>query len=98
MLASLGGLALSGVASRGTLRHQSIQSGYALAAGAAAILVGSAIGGQGWITGAAIVVTTILAALVGGISRTAARNSSLFIIFVIIGSIFGGPGVPARSA
>lgn len=92
MLASLGGLALSGVAAQGTLRRQSIQSGYALVAGAAAILVGSAIGGQAWITGVAIVVTTILAALMGGVSRTAARYSSMFIIFVIIGSIFGGPG------
>lgn len=86
MLASLGGLALSGAAGYGTLREQSKQLSYALIASTFAILIGSATSGQGWITGAAVVISTILAALVGGFGRTIARHSSVFIIFVIIGT------------
>ena len=86
MLASIGGLAVSGVGGYGTLREQSVRLSYALIAGTLAILIGSAIGGHGWITGAAVVIATILAALIGGFGRTIARYSSVSIVFVVIGT------------
>jgi uncharacterized membrane protein YccC len=93
MLASIGGLAVSGAGGYGTLREQSVRLSYALIAGTLAILIGSAMGGHGWITGAAVVIATILAALIGGFGRTVARYSSVFIVFVVIGTGVNPAGV-----
>jgi hypothetical protein len=93
MLASIGGLAVSGAGGYGTLREQSVRLSYALIAGTLAILIGSAMGGHGWITGAAVVIATILAALIGGFGRTVARYSSVFIVFVVIGTGVNPTGV-----
>ncbi|ACL17742.1 FUSC family protein [Methanosphaerula palustris] len=90
MLASLGGLAASGAA--GTLREQGILLCSALVTGCAAVLVGSTIAGHGWMTGAAIVLITTIAALVGSLGRTFARSTTVFTIFMIIGTSLGISG------
>ncbi len=86
MLASIGGLAVGGAGGYGNLRDQSLRLAYAVIAGALAILIGSASGGYGWITGAVVVIATIFAAVIGRFGRTIARYSSLFIVFVVIGT------------
>jgi uncharacterized membrane protein YccC len=92
MLASLGGLAASGAAGTGTLREQGLLLCSALVSGCAAVLVGSTIAGHGWMTGAAIVLIATIAALVGSLGRTFARSTTVFTIFMIIGTALGVSG------
>ncbi|HMK48351.1 MAG TPA: FUSC family protein [Methanocella sp.] len=85
MLASIGGLALSGASGYGALRRQCTRLFYALITSTTAILLGSVFCDHGWITGAAIVITVSVASLLGSINRTVAWFSGLFTILLLIG-------------
>jgi hypothetical protein len=89
LMASLGGLALSSAAGNGKLRQQSVLLCYALITGIAAILIGSTVSGHGWLTGAVIIIMAFMAAMIGGMGRAVARSSSMFMVFIIIGSGLG---------
>lgn len=89
MVASLGGLALSGGVRGDTVREQVRGLLYLLAAGSMAMLVGSGIAGQGMITAAAAVAVSVAAGLLGSISRPLARSAPVFMLFTIIAANLG---------
>ena len=89
MVASLGGLALSGEAKGATFREQAHGLVYALAAGSIAMLTGASLAGHGMLTATATVAIAVAAALLGGISRPLARAAALFTLFTIIAANLG---------
>lgn len=89
MVASLGGLALSGEAKGETFRERAHGLIYALVAGSAAMLIGSSIAGHGMLTAVATVSIAVAAGLLGSISRPLARASTLFMLFTIIAANIG---------
>jgi len=84
MVASLGGLALSGRGNAETVPEQTRHLIYALASGTIAMLVGASLSGQGMITAFAVAAVASVAALFGSISRPLARAAPLFMLFTII--------------
>jgi hypothetical protein len=92
MAAALGGLAL-GVGGKGeTLSEQAPGLIYALAAGSAAMLTGSALTGN--LAAAAIGIPLLAAAagLIGSISRPLARATTQYILYTIIAANLGARG------
>lgn len=89
MVASLGGLALSGQGKGETFREQAHGLIYALVAGTIAMLTGSGIAGRGMITALATVAVVTAAGLFGSISRPLARAATLFMLFTIIAANLG---------
>jgi hypothetical protein len=89
MVASLGGLALSGEGKGVTFHEQAHGLIYALIAGSVAMLAGSGIAGHGMITATATVVVVAAAGLLGSISRPLARAATLFMLFTIIAANLG---------
>ncbi|MCE5283219.1 MAG: FUSC family protein [Deltaproteobacteria bacterium] len=84
LLASLGGLALSGDGKGATFREQAPGLIYAMIASSAAVFAGSAVAGRGLLTALAIPAVVAVIGLLGGISRPLARASTQFILFAII--------------
>ncbi len=69
LLASLGGLALSGDGKGATFREQAPGLIYAMIASSAAVFAGSAVAGRGLLTALAIPAVVAMIGLLGGISR-----------------------------
>lgn len=90
LLASFGAMVMSGTASEGTTRQRISEMMKTVVVGITAMVAGSIIGGHGWLTAGLIIVIAVSTALLGGMSRPAARAGSQFIIFTMIGSSFGG--------
>ncbi|WP_040207485.1 FUSC family protein [Neobacillus jeddahensis] len=90
LLASFGAMVVSGAASGETIRQRTIELTRAMIAGTSAVFMGTLIGGLGWLTGGCIVIISMLAALLGGMSRPAAIASTQFMMFTIIGTSMGG--------
>jgi hypothetical protein len=92
MAAALGGLALGGGGKGETLGEQAPGLIYALAAGSAAMLTGSALTGN--LAAAAIGIPLLAAAagLIGSISRPLARATTQYILYTIIAANLGAPG------
>ncbi|HOG16070.1 MAG TPA: FUSC family protein [Syntrophales bacterium] len=84
VVASLGGLALSGKRSAGTFPEQVRDLTYALVAGSAAMFAGSSLSGHGMATAFAIAAVSSVAGLLGSISRPLAQTAPLFMLFTII--------------
>jgi hypothetical protein len=84
MVASLGGLALSGAGKAETFREQAPVLLYALVGGSAAIFAGSALAGHGMLTTFGLPAVAAVAGLLGGISRPLARTTTQFILYAII--------------
>ena len=84
MVASLGGLALSGEGKGETFREQAPGLIYALVAGSAAMFTGSAMAGRGMLTALGIPAIAAVAGLLGGISRPLVRATTQFILYTII--------------
>ena len=91
MVASLGGLALSGDGKGETFREQAPGLFYALAAGSAAVFAGSAMAGQGMHAIFVIPAVAAAAGLLGSISRPLARAATQFILFNIIAANLDAP-------
>ena len=88
MVASLGGLALSGDGKGETFREQAPSLLYALTAGCLAMLIGSALADHDLQT-YGIPAVGAAAALIGSISRPMARATTQFILFTIIAANVG---------
>jgi type IV secretory pathway VirB3-like protein len=84
LAASLGGLALGGLAPRSTLKIQIAELIAALAPLAAASLAAALISGHDWATGAAMMALAAVAAAIGGYSRPMAVATTRFIVFLAI--------------
>jgi uncharacterized membrane protein YccC len=89
MLSSLGGLVLSGEGKEDTFRRQLSGIAYAMLAGCAAMLAGTAIGEHGAVTAICIPLIAASAGLFGSITRPLARASTVFILFTIIAAHSG---------
>ncbi len=87
-IVSIGSLAIANLSDESPLREQYSTLLYAFVADAIAFLFGSLVGNNTVLAGFSLVVLTFFIALVGGMSRTFARCSSLILIFLIIGSSF----------
>jgi Fusaric acid resistance protein-like len=88
-VAALGGLALGGERRGASGREQIVGMGRAAAAGGAAVLVGSALSPHAaW----GIPAVAAVAALIGGISRPLARETTRFILYAIIAANLGERG------
>jgi uncharacterized membrane protein YccC len=84
MAASLGGLALSGEGKGETFREQVPDLIYALVAGTAAMVTGSAMAGHGMLTTFGVPAVAGAAGVLGGISRPLVRATTQFILYTII--------------
>jgi hypothetical protein len=84
LAASVGGLALGGLAPRSTLKIQIAELIAALAPLAVASLAAALISGRDWATGAAMMALAAVAAAVGGYSRPMAVATTRFIVFLAI--------------
>jgi uncharacterized membrane protein YccC len=93
LLASFGAMVVSGAASGGTVRQRAIELINTMLVGTTAVFAGSLIGGRDWLTGGFIVIISILAALLGGMGRSAAQASTQFMLFTIIGASIGEGGL-----
>jgi hypothetical protein len=93
MVAAIGGLALSGRGESETVAEQASSLFRAFMAGAAAMCLGTALAGHGLLTGIGVTAAAALAAVAGGISPGAARDTTQFILFVIIATSIGEQGV-----
>lgn len=93
MLASYGAMVVSGAMSDGTIRQQTLELMGTMLVTTTAIFSGSLIGGYSWLTGGGIVIISFLAVLLGGMGRGAAKASTRFMIFTIIGTSVGEGGL-----
>jgi hypothetical protein len=91
MVASLGGLALSGEGNGEALREQAPGLLYALAAGSAAMITGSTLSGHTPAAAFGILVVAAAAGLIGGFSRSLARATTQYILYTIIAANLGAP-------
>ena len=85
ILASLGGLALSGASGNGTYRQQFVLLSAALFASSIAILFGTSMGSQNWVSVIVTICTIFIVALLGNLSRLMARSSGIFMAFFLMG-------------
>jgi hypothetical protein len=92
MVASLGGLALSGDGKGETHREQAPGLIYAMAAGSLAMFAGSAMAGHDMLTTLGVPAVAAVAGLLGGISRPLARATTQFMLYTIIAANLGAQG------
>ena len=92
LAAALGGLALGGGAKGETPGEQASALIYALAAGGAAMLTGSALTGKAPAAAFGIAAVAAAAGLIGSISRPLARATTRYILYTIIAANLGAPG------
>ncbi|QHW31431.1 hypothetical protein GZH47_11650 [Paenibacillus rhizovicinus] len=93
LLATFGVMITTDTASDGTTRTYITELFRTLATGTVAIVIGITIAGHGWLTAGLIVMISTLAALLGGISRSAAIAGVQLVILAIIGSSMGDGGL-----
>jgi len=93
VLASLGGLALSGDGEGDTFRDQLPGLAYALAATGTAMLTGSMLAGRDLAAALSIPLIAGAVGLFGGLSRPLARAAVQFILFTVIAAHLGAPEV-----
>lgn len=93
LLAAMGSLAVSGIGFTSNLRGKAIELGYALLTVAAAVFIGGQLGGQGLLPRLELVAFIALVALLGGMSRPTAVESSRFIIFTVLSTGMGTGGI-----
>jgi hypothetical protein len=84
LAASVGGLAVGGLAPRSTLKIQIAELIAALAPLAVASLAAALISGRDWATGATMMALAAVAAAIGGYSRPMAVATTRFIVFLAI--------------
>lgn len=92
IVASLGGLALSGEGRGETFREQAPGLIYALIAGSAAVLTGRAMAGHGTLISFGVPAIAAAAGLLGGLSRSLARATTQFMLYTIIAANLGLQG------
>ncbi|HLL27088.1 MAG TPA: FUSC family protein [Xanthobacteraceae bacterium] len=84
MAAAIGGLALSGVVARETVRQHALDLIYALLAGAAAVLIGTMLARNATLTSVGVPVIAMVAGLLSSLGGGVARAAMQFVLFVII--------------
>src|SRR5271157_4966525 len=84
IVASLGGLALSGQGPEGTFREQAPGLIYALTAGSMAMFAGTIMAGHGMITTFSVPAVAAMVGLLGSMSKRLARASAQFILSIIV--------------
>lgn len=92
LLASLGALFMSTNAVGLTIKKRMMDLLIMMVTGAAAIFTGALVERHGWLTVGIVVILSVIAALLGGMGRIAARTSVQFTIFMVIGTGFGAGG------
>ncbi|WP_028316248.1 FUSC family protein [Desulfatibacillum aliphaticivorans] len=97
IIASLGGLALSGEGKGESFKERVFSLSYAVITGCLAIFAGSRLEALGWSLWGLPILATV-AALVGSLSRLMARATTQFILFAIIAANIGGPDAHATGA
>jgi len=89
IVASLGGLALSGEGSSQKFSERLSSLVYATVAGILAFILGSSLSGNGIVSLILVPSIVLIAGVIGSISRPLARVTTLFILFFIIATSFG---------
>jgi hypothetical protein len=89
-VAALGGLALSNQGISAKFSENLYRLVYAIAIGILAFMLGSSLSGNGILSLVLVPSIVLIAAVVGGISRPLIRLTTLFILFFIIATRFGG--------
>ena len=89
-VAALGGLALSNQGSSAKFSENLTGLGYAIVMGSLAFILGSSLSGNGILSLILVPLIVLIAGVTGGISRSLIRTTTLFILFFIIATRFGG--------
>ncbi len=86
LVASLGGLMMSGVGTLRDTREQAVELGLAAIPAALATIAASVLAQRGLVEDAAVVLLAALASLSGGYSREAAIVTTRFVLFLLVAS------------
>lgn len=89
-VAAMGGLALSSQVNSAKFSENLISLTSAVVAGSLAFILGSYLSGNGILSLILIPLIVLVAGVVGGISRSLIRTTTLFILFFIMATRFGG--------